>query len=184
MKRLQLLVAVLCTTVTCAAHATDFSVSSTAFAAGGALKPAQVFNSFGCTGQNVSPSLAWKGEPQGTQSFAVTVYDPDAPTGSGWWHWVVFDIPANVHSLAEGSGNIEGKGLPSAAKQGRSDYGIRAYGGACPPVGDKPHRYIFTVYALKVTHLDVPADASAAMIGYLIHGNALGNTSIQATYAR
>lgn len=184
MKRFQWLAASLCITAACAAHPTDFSVSSTAFTAGGTLKSAQVLNGFGCTGQNVSPSLTWKGEPQGTQSFVVTVYDPDAPTGSGWWHWVVFDIPANVHSLAEGVGALEGKGLPPAAKQGRTDYGSRGYGGACPPAGDKAHRYIFTVYALKVAHLDVPADASAAMIGYMAHGNALGSTSIQATYAR
>lgn len=184
MKRFRLPAAALCITVACAAHATDFSVSSTAFTAGGTLKQAQVLHGFGCSGQNISPALTWKGEPQGTQSFAVTVYDPDAPTGSGWWHWVVFDIPVNTHSLAEGAGTLEGKALPPDAKQGRSDYGTHAYGGVCPPAGDKPHRYIFTVYALKVAHLDVPADASAAMIGFMIHGNTIGSTSIQATYAR
>lgn len=184
MKLFPLSVAALCITMASTAYASDFSVSSTAFTAGGTLKQAQVLNGFGCTGQNTSPAVTWKGEPQGTQSFAVTVYDPDAPTGSGWWHWVVTDIPANVHSLAEGAGSIDGKTLPPEAKQARTDYGTHAYGGACPPAGDKAHRYIFTVYALKVAHLEVPADASPAMIGFMIHGNVLGSTSIQATYGR
>jgi Raf kinase inhibitor-like YbhB/YbcL family protein len=184
MKHLRFAIATVCAAATFAAHASDFTIASTAFAPGGTLKEAQVFHGFGCSGQNISPALTWKGEPQGTQSFAVTVYDPDAPTGSGWWHWVVIDLPANVHSLAEGAGNAETKALPAEAKQGRTDFGTHAYGGACPPVGDKAHRYIFTVYALKVAHLDVPADASPAMIGFMIHGNTLGSTSVQATYAR
>jgi len=173
-----------CTAFALVAQATDFTVSSPAFVSGGTLKDAQVLHGFGCSGQNTSPALMWKGEPQGTRSFAVTVYDPDAPTGSGWWHWVVIDIPASVHSLAEGAGTAGGKALPAAAIQARTDYGAHAYGGPCPPAGDQAHRYIFTVYALKVAHLEVPADATAAMIGYVIHGNILGSASIQASYQR
>jgi Raf kinase inhibitor-like YbhB/YbcL family protein len=184
MKSLCFALSILCTVFTGTAHATDFTVSSNSFAPGGTLKVAQVFDGFGCLGGNLSPAMAWKGEPPDTKSFAVTVYDPDAPTGSGWWHWVVYDIPASMHSLAEGAGSAKTKMLPATAKQGRTDYGTHAYGGVCPPSGDKPHRYIFTVYALNVAHLDVPLDASAAMIGFAIHGHVLDNTSIQATYAQ
>ncbi|WP_203546674.1 YbhB/YbcL family Raf kinase inhibitor-like protein [Dyella caseinilytica] len=167
-----------------AAHATDFIVSSPAFSPNGILKDAQVLHGFGCSGQNISPALMWKGEPQGTRSFAITVYDPDAPTGSGWWHWVVFDIPASVHNVVEGAGTVDSKALPATAIQARTDFGTHAYGGPCPSAGDKAHRYVFTVYALKVAHIEVPTDASAAMIGYVIHGNTLGSTSIQAGYQR
>lgn len=166
------------------AQASGFTVSSASFEHGGTLKQAQLFNGFGCTGGNLSPALAWKGEPQGTRSFAVTVYDPDAPTGSGWWHWVVIDLPAGTHSLPEGAGRMDGHTLPAGARQARSDFGTAAFGGACPPQGSKPHRYIVTVYALKVDHLDVPNDASPAMVGFVIHGAALGSASIQALYGR
>jgi hypothetical protein len=184
MKRFRFAAAILCAGFSFASHATDFTVSSSSFPPGGALGQAQIFHGFGCSGQNISPALAWKGEPRDTRSFAITVYDPDAPTGSGWWHWVVVDIPASVHSLAEGAGASDGKAIPTKAIQMRSDYGTHAYGGPCPPAGDKAHRYIFTVYALKVAHLEVPADASAAMVGYAIHGNMLGSASAQTTYQR
>ena len=166
------------------AFAGDFTLSSATLADGGTLTSAQVLEGFGCHGGNRSPGLSWKGEPAGTRSFAVTVYDPDAPTGSGWWHWVVIDLPATAHRLAEGAGDTTGKALPAGAVQGRTDYGVPGFGGACPPPGDKPHRYVFTVYALKVPHIDVPKDASAAMIGYMIHANSLGSASMQATYGR
>ena len=112
------------------------------------------------------------------------MYDPDAPTGSGWWHWQVFDIPAATTSLPEGAGSADGKLLPQGAMQGRSDYGTKAFGGACPPVGDKPHRYIFTLYALKVDKLGVPADATAALAGYMINANKIGSASFTAYYGR
>ena len=118
----------------------------------------QEYKGFGCKGGNLSPELNWKGAPVGTLSYAVTVYDPDAPTGSGWWHWVVYDIPASATGLPGGA--VVKAALPTGAKQGRNDYGDRNFGGACPPAGDKPHHYIFTVYALKVAKLDVPEDAS------------------------
>src|SRR5574340_123730 len=125
-----------------------FELSSTEVPANGAVGLKHVFNGFGCNGQNVSPELTWKDVPAGTKSFAVTVFDPDAPTGSGWWHWVVYNIPANVTSLPAGAGADGGKSLPEGAEMGRTDFGSKAYGGACPPPG-KPHRYVFTVHALK-----------------------------------
>lgn len=184
MKRIRVASALICTAFAWNASATDFTLSSPSFESGATLQDANILNGFGCTGKNLSPALAWTDAPPGTESFAITVYDPDAPSGSGWWHWVVFDIPATAHSLAEGVGNSAGKGLPAGAVQGRTDFGIHAYGGACPPAGDKPHRYIFTVYALKVKHLDVPNDASAAMIGFMINGSKIASASIQAFYAR
>ncbi|HEY0707741.1 MAG TPA: YbhB/YbcL family Raf kinase inhibitor-like protein, partial [Polyangia bacterium] len=133
--------------------------------------------------ENISPHVAWSAPPEGTKSFVLTVYDPDAPTGSGWWHWVVYDIPADVTELPAGAGS--GKvDLPKGASQGRTDFGSKGFGGACPPPGDKPHRYIFTVHALKVEKLEVPPDASAAMIGFMTNANSLGKASFTAKYSR
>ncbi|MCC6244380.1 MAG: YbhB/YbcL family Raf kinase inhibitor-like protein [Gemmatimonadaceae bacterium] len=144
----------------------------------------QVFNGFGCTGKNVSPSLTWTGAPAGTKSFAVTVYDPDAPTGSGWWHWMVYDIPATTTTLPAGVGTTGKAALPAGALQGMTDFGAKGWGGPCPPVGDKPHRYIFTVFALKTPKLDVPATATSALIGYNLNGNMLAKASFTALYGR
>ena len=143
-----------------------------------------VHSAMGAGGENLSPGLSWSGAPQGTKSFALTLYDPDAPTGSGWWHWVVYNIPAGTTQLEAGAGDVSGSRLPVGALQGRTDYGSHGFGGACPPVGDKPHRYIFTVYALKTDKLDVPADASAALIGYMINANKLAKATLKAKYAR
>jgi Raf kinase inhibitor-like YbhB/YbcL family protein len=143
----------------------------------------QVYSGFGCSGKNISPALSWSGAPKATKSFAVTVYDPDAPTGSGWWHWVVYNIPASVTELAVGAGNTGGT-LPPGAVQGHTDFGTSGFGGACPPAGDKPHRYIFTVYALKSEKISVPDEASAAMVGFMIHANALAKASLTAHYGR
>src|SRR6266571_4858543 len=107
---------------------------------GATIAEAQVFKGFGCEGKNVSPSLAWRNAPAGTKSFAITVYDPDAPTGSGWWHWIVFDIPADVTSLPAGVGNPASGQTPKGAVQSKNDFGKPGYGGPCPPQGDKPHR--------------------------------------------
>ena len=143
-----------------------------------------VFNGFGCEGENVSPAVVWQGAPKDTKSFALTVYDPDAPTGSGWWHWVVIDIPAESHGLPQGAGNAATKTLPAGARQIRTDYGVSGWGGPCPPKGDKPHRYIFTVHALKTEKLDVPADATAALVGFMINANRLGKATFEAKYGR
>lgn len=174
----------LLSTVAVTAHAAGFKLSSPTVRPGSMLTDAQVFKGFGCEGKNLSPALTWSGAPAGTKSFAVTVYDPDAPTGSGWWHWVVFNIPAATTELPEGAGAADGKGLPAGAVQGRTDFGAPGFGGACPPKGDKPHRYIFTVHALKTDKIEVPADASAALVGFMIHANRLGQASFQARYGR
>jgi Raf kinase inhibitor-like YbhB/YbcL family protein len=166
------------------AHAAGFTLSSPSIKPGATLTDAQVFSGFGCTGKNVSPALKWSGAPPGTKSFAVTVYDPDAPTGSGWWHWVVYNIPATATELPEGAGAADGKGLPAGSVQGRTDFGAPAFGGACPPEGDKPHRYVFTVYALKTDKIEVPPDGSAAMVGFNIQANKLGAATFTAKYGR
>jgi hypothetical protein len=166
------------------AQADAFSLSSKAIKADATLSAAQVYNGFGCSGANTSPDLSWSAGPSGTKSYAITVYDPDAPTGSGWWHWLVYNIPADTHSLASGAGREDSTTLPINAQQGRSDFGSYSFGGACPPEGDKAHRYIFTVYALKTQKIDLPKDASAALIGFMLHANTLAKASFTAKYAR
>ena len=161
-----------------------FTLSSAEIKPGATIANAQVFNGFGCTGENVSPSLAWKNAPAGTKSFAITVYDPDAPTGSGWWHWVVFNLPASTKSLPVGAGDGSGSKLPPGTVESRTDFGKPGWGGPCPPQGDKPHRYIFTVYALKTDKLELAADSPAAMVGFMINANKLGKASFTATYGR
>jgi Raf kinase inhibitor-like YbhB/YbcL family protein len=173
---------VLATPALAAGKSGKFTLTSPDVKPGGRLTDKQVFNGFGCSGQNVSPALTWKGAPEGTKSFVVTVYDPDAPTGSGWWHWTVYDLPASATSLAEGAGSGKAA-LPEGAKQGRTDFGAPGFGGPCPPPG-KPHRYVFTVYALKLDKVDVPADASPAMLGFVTKANALGSASFTAMYGR
>ena len=160
-----------------------FTLSSPTLKDGATIGMDAVFNGFGCTGKNISPALTWAGAPAGTKSFAITVYDPDAPTGSGWWHWTVVNIPANVTSLAAGAGSTK-PSLPTGAVQGRTDFGKPGFGGPCPPVGDKPHHYVFTVWALKVEKLDLNGEASGAMVGYNLNGNKLGTASFTALFGR
>lgn len=140
-----------------------------------------VFNGFGCTGGNRSPSLTWSNLPAGTKSIALTMYDPDAPTGSGWWHWVVYNLPATTTSLPTGA---SASGLPAGAVQGRTDFGTAGYGGPCPPVGDGPHRYVFTVFALKTEKLDLPADATAALVGFNLNANVIAKAQFTAIHKR
>jgi Raf kinase inhibitor-like YbhB/YbcL family protein len=166
------------------AHAEPFTVTSTDVKDGGMLTAKQVFKGFGCSGENNSPALAWKGAPAGTKSFAVTVYDPDAPTGSGWWHWLVYNLPATTTTLPAGAGDAAKKLLPAGAVQGRTDFGSPGFGGPCPPAGDKPHRYIVTVFALKTDKIDVPADATAAFIGFNLHAAKLATATLTAKYGR
>ncbi len=147
----------------------------------GQLTKMQEFKGFGCNGQNVSPELSWRDAPKGTKSFAVTVYDPDAPTGSGWWHWVVVNIPANVTKLERGASE---KAMPKGAVEVTNDYGIEGFGGACPPKGDKPHRYIFTVYALDVPKLDITPKTNAPVAGFMINAHTIGKASIISYYGR
>jgi Raf kinase inhibitor-like YbhB/YbcL family protein len=151
---------------------------------GGQATSKQVFNSFGCTGENISPQLSWENAPKETKSFAVTMYDPDAPTGSGWWHWVVFDIPANTKEIKSGAGDVLKTLLPAGTIQSTTDFGKPGYGGPCPPEGHGFHTYIFTVYALKVDKLGLDATASPAMVGYYINSNMLEKASIVMYYKR
>jgi Raf kinase inhibitor-like YbhB/YbcL family protein len=160
-----------------------FTLSSTDFTEGGTLASAQVFNEFGCKGGNISPALAWSGAPAGTKSFALLMHDPDAPTGSGWWHWVVYNIPAGTSSLPAGAGDPKKGLMPAAAAQGRTDYGSVGYGGPCPPPG-QPHHYNFRLYALKVAKLEVPEGASAALIGFNVRAQALGEAQLTGMYGR
>jgi Raf kinase inhibitor-like YbhB/YbcL family protein len=178
--RFLVLAIALCFSVTAAA-AERFQLTSPDVAHQKMLANAQVFNGFGCTGENHSPALAWKGAPAGAKSFAITVYDPDAPTGSGFWHWLVYDIPASTTGLASGA---KGASLPAGAVQARNDFGAREFSGACPPPGDAAHHYVFTIFALKVEKLGVPADASAALIGFNLRSNSLATATITATYKR
>ncbi|MEG2155890.1 MAG: kinase inhibitor [Burkholderiaceae bacterium] len=166
------------------AGAADFTLSSPDIRAGQPMSQQHEFNGFGCQGANLSPALEWRGAPAGTKSFAVTVFDPDAPTGSGWWHWVVVNLPATTTALPQGAGSAGPGALPAGALQTRTDFGSPGFGGACPPVGDKAHRYVFTVHALKVDRLDLPADASGALVGFNLHANSLGRASLTASYRR
>ncbi|MGH8141667.1 MAG: kinase inhibitor [Steroidobacteraceae bacterium] len=157
-----------------------FKLSSEDFKDGDTLPETQVFNGMGYRGGNLSPQLGWADAPAGTRSFVVTLYDPDAPTGSGWWHWVVANLPASCHALPRGCGSGQG-GLPSGAVQTRTDFGSNGYGGAAPPPG-APHRYIFTVHALKVDQIDVSENSSGAMVGFMVHMHSLGHASLTARY--
>ena len=137
---------------------------------------------FGCSGSNRSPQLSWSGAPAGTRSFAVTCFDPDAPTGSGFWHWVVVNISATVTELAEDAGSGSSNKLPQGAMQIRNDVGTREYAGPCPPQGDHPHRYLFTVFAVGVDQLPVNADTSAAVVGYQLHFNTLDKVELMGLF--
>ena len=141
------------------------------------------FQGFGCSGNDKSPQLSWSGAPEGTKSFALFAYDPDAPTGSGWWHWQVINIPANVTSISTGAGTSNGADIPKGSKQLSNDYGSIGFGGACPPEGHGAHRYQFTIYALSKT-LELPEAASSALTGYMVNAHSLGSATLEALYKR
>lgn len=148
------------------------------------LSPAQTFNGFGCNGANRSPALSWANPPEGTKSFAITVFDPDAPTGSGWWHWTMVNIPATINALEADAGNKGGSRLPTGAVQGRNDFGYAGFGGACPPKGDSPHRYRFKVWALKSDSLPIDSDSSGALVGFMLNENQLATAELVPVYGR
>ncbi|SDT45218.1 YbhB/YbcL family Raf kinase inhibitor-like protein [Bradyrhizobium canariense] len=164
-----------------AAFGATFELSSPSYRPGDKIKTEQVYNGLDCVGGNLSPALTWKNPPAGTRSFLLTFFDPDAPSGSGWWQWVVYNIPATATGLPEGV--TSNYGLPAGAAEGRTDYGNPGYGGPCTPPGPA-HRYIFTLTALKVSALDVPTNATAAWVGYVAHGEALATAQLVLQYSR
>lgn len=158
-----------------------FTISSNDLKDGEKMPNGQVFNGMGYQGDNLSPHLSWQHAPAGTKSFAITCYDPDAPTGSGWWHWGVANLSAELSELPTGAGSDRGT-LPAGAVQTRTDFGKAGYGGAAPPQGEH-HRYIFTVYALDVEQLDVSEESSGAYLGFNIHFHTLGKASLTVIYS-
>ncbi|HUN27702.1 MAG TPA: YbhB/YbcL family Raf kinase inhibitor-like protein [Steroidobacteraceae bacterium] len=161
--------------------AAHFALSSPDLPEHGSMHAAQVNTR--CGGRDVSPALAWHDPPDGTRSFALLVHDPDAPQAEGFWHWIVYDIPASARSLPAGAGDPRRHLLPSGAVQGRSDFGTEGYGGPCPPPG-RPHRYVFRLYALPVATLNVPPDATATVIASYADAAALGKAQLIAHYGR
>lgn len=160
---------------------TKFTLKTTSFNHRELMPNKHVFNGFGCSGENISPALEWENAPKGTKSFAITVFDPDAPTGSGWWHWTLVNIPASVTKIEEGASN---KGvIPAGAVEGRTDFGKPGYGGPCPPPG-RTHHFIFTVWALKTDKIDVTQESSGANVGFLLNANALDKTKFVVKYRR
>ncbi|XPF94357.1 YbhB/YbcL family Raf kinase inhibitor-like protein [Colwellia sp. RE-S-Sl-9] len=170
--------------VSASIFAGSFTLTSKDITAGVLMNKTQVFNGFGCTGSNLSPQLKWSNAPKDTKSFAITVYDPDAPTGSGWWHWQIVNIPVTVTELATDAGNTKTNKAPKGSMQIKSDFGSRGFGGACPPEGHGVHRYQFTVHALSVEKLELPEDASGALAGYMINANTIETSTIEALYKR
>ena len=168
------------------ARAQNMTLTSPDITEGGTIVNEQVLHGFGCTGGNVSPALSWSGAPSGTKSFAVNMYDPDAPTGSGFWHWVVFNIPPAITSLPKGAGDVKKKLMPKGAIQARNDYGAFGYGGPCPPPGDKAHRYQITVFAVDVDKLpNAKNDAvSAALASFDLNSHTLAKATLTGLYGR
>ncbi|ATC96773.1 YbhB/YbcL family Raf kinase inhibitor-like protein [Pseudoalteromonas tunicata] len=166
------------------AMADVFTLSSQDIATGKLMAKTHEFNGFGCSGDDLSPHLTWSNVPEGTKSFAITAYDPDAPTGSGWWHWQVVNIAKDVRALPRGAGSVKSTLLGENAHQVGNDYGVKAFGGACPPIGHGVHHYRFTIHALSVEKLDLPSDASGALAGYMINANTIASSTIEALYQR
>lgn len=182
MKKLVLIVIVFGLLCVRSGYAQEFTLKSDEL--NGQLTENQVFSGFGCNGKNISPAFKWINAPKDTKSFAFTVYDPDAPTGSGWWHWVVFNISSDINELKSDAGNLQ-KGLsPKDSIQSVTDFGKPGFGGACPPQGDKPHKYIFTVYALNIAKLDLDEKTSPAMVGFMLNQHAITKASLVAYYGR
>ena len=158
-----------------------FTLSSSSL--GGQATVTEEFNGFGCNGSNLSPQLSWTGAPKGTVAFAILLHDPDAPTGSGWWHWQVINIPSDINSLKTGAGDVAKNLLPKGSVMIENDYGFKGFGGACPPEGNGIHHYNFTIHALS-KKLDLPKNASGALTGYNVKANSIASATITALYKR
>jgi len=169
--------------VSATAAADTFSLRSKDILHGDFMKKTQEFQGFGCSDGNLFPQLSWSNAPEGTEAYAVITYDPDAPTGSGWWHWQLVNISKNVTSLPTGAGDANKSLAPKGSTQISNDYGIAGFGGACPPEGHGAHRYQFTVHALS-KKLELPENASAALTGYMINAHSLGSSTIEALFKR
>jgi Raf kinase inhibitor-like YbhB/YbcL family protein len=166
------------------AQAGDFELTSSEIQNDQHMSKAFEFMGFGCKGDNRSPELSWKNAPEGTKSFALTVHDPDAPTGSGWWHWQVINIPVNVTSLKSDAGNKNNQLLPNGAMQIENDYGYAGFGGACPPEKHGTHHYHFNIHALSVANINLPENASGALTGYMINANTIEKATLTPLYER
>ena len=151
---------------------------------GGNATSIEEFNGFGCAGDNVSPQLSWSNAPEGTKSFAITMYDPDAPTGSGWWHWIVFDIPTELSEVVSNAGNLTEGLISQEAIQSVTNYGVPGYGGPCPPENHGIHQYIISVHALNVASLGLDVNTNPAIVGYNIWANTIAKASIVSYYER
>ena len=151
---------------------------------GGYMDKKQEFNGFGCSGEDLSPHLKWSNPPIGTKSFAITAYDPDAPTGSGWWHWQVINLPSNILELSSNAGSVKQDLLPTGAEHIQNDYGTKGFGGACPPKGHGVHHYRFTVHALSIERIELPENASSALTGYMINANTIESSTIESLYKK
>ncbi|MFT6874873.1 MAG: Raf kinase inhibitor-like YbhB/YbcL family protein [Granulosicoccus sp.] len=178
------IVPVLLLLVSVPAFSNSFTLSSSDITAGEFMSSQFEFVGFGCDGDDQSPNLQWTDAPTGTKSFAITAYDPDAPTGSGWWHWQVINIPATVTELSTNAGSVSIDLAPVGSQQIVNDYGSAGFGGACPPVGHGVHRYQFTIHALSVEQLELPENASGALAGYMINANSIESSTIEALYKR
>jgi len=160
----------------------SFTLTSTDLVDGGVLSTPQVSGIFGAGGEDVSPQLSWSGAPEGTKGYAVTVYDPDAPTAAGFWHWAVADLPATTTSLPSGAGEDDGSGLPEGAYQLPNDAGLRRFLGAAPPQGHGPHRYFVAVHALDVETTGVDAGATPTLLAFTIRDHTLARAVVHATW--
>jgi Raf kinase inhibitor-like YbhB/YbcL family protein len=171
------ILALICTIAPCLTAYHAYALDLTVNLPKNAFSLREVYSGFGCTGENISPEITWRDLPEGTKSVALTVYDPDAPTGSGWWHWLVYNIPVTASSLPAG--------LPNTRyTQSRTDYGVTGYGGPCPPEGDKPHRYIFTLFALNSEKLDLPAESMPALVGFFLNKHKIAIAQKTYNYGR